>query len=339
MSTQNPRNIREALEGQMLSEKASCAAQSKGREREEHECEIRTCYQRDIDRVIHSRTFRRLKRKTQVFLSPEGDHYRTRLTHTLEVSRISRTIARGLRLNEDLAEAIALAHDFGHTPFGHAGERALNKLLSDDGGFKHNEQSLRIVEHLEREGKGINLTYEVRNGIICHSGDTLPETHEGCIIRIADRIAYVNHDLDDAIRAGVLRETDIPDEITCAFGQRHAGRINTLILDMISESEKRGEITLSPQAHFAFDAFREFMFKSVYKNMDVKGEERKVLGILKGIFDYYLNAPDELPEFYRRIVTQDGIRRAVCDYVSGMTDKYAIHVYEKLLIPEAWQVR
>ena len=339
MSTQNPRNIREALEGQMLSEKASCAAQSKGREREEHECEIRTCYQRDIDRVIHSRTFRRLKRKTQVFLSPEGDHYRTRLTHTLEVSRISRTIARGLRLNEDLAEAIALAHDFGHTPFGHAGERALNKLLSDDGGFKHNEQSLRIVEHIEKNGMGLNLTHEVRDGILCHTGDRLPQTHEGAIVRIADRIAYVNHDVDDALRAGILRETDIPEEISCALGSKYDERINTLVLDMIVESERAGKITLSSKISFVFDSFRKFMYDRVYLNAKAKGEESKVFGLLSGIFNYYMQNPDQMTGEYQQLITKDGLKRAVCDYVSGMTDNYAVHTYEKHFIPVAWQVR
>jgi len=334
-----PREERLKLERQMLSPLASHAEQSKGRESYEPECDVRTCYQRDIDRITHSKTFRRLKHKTQVFLQPEGDHYRTRLTHTLEVARISRTIARALRLNEDLTEAIALGHDLGHTPFGHAGESALGEILKSEGGFEHNRQSLRVVERLEKDGKGINLTYEVRNGIACHTGDAKPETLEGCIVRIADRIAYVNHDLDDAIRAGVLCESDIPEEITCAFGLTNSERINSLTCDMVNESGKRSEIALSPQAGSVFDSFREFMFKTVYKNMKVKGEERKVFGILKGIYDYYLQSPGELPEFYRRMSAQDGRSRAVSDYVSGMTDKYAIHTYEKLFIPDAWQVR
>jgi len=323
----------------MLSPLASFAELSKGRRRDEPECEIRTCYQRDIDRITHSKSFRRLKHKTQVFLQPEGDHYRTRLTHTLEVARIGRTIARGLRLNEDLAEAIALGHDLGHTPFGHAGERALDEILSGEGGFKHNEQSHRVVDMLEKDGQGLNLTYEVKDGILCHTGRTSPSTPEGGIIRIADRIAYINHDVDDAVRAGILRETDIPAEITCAFGAKHSERINSLILDMITESEKCGEITLSPQAAFVFDTFYDFMWGSVYRNMKAKSEERKVLGILKGIFNYYTVAPDELPDDYQRVAAKDGLRRAVCDYISGMTDTYAIHVYEKLFIPDAWQVR
>ena len=335
----NPREVREALEGQMPSPRASHAVHSKGREHEDTECEIRTCYQRDIDRIMHSKTFRRLKHKTQVFLSPEGDHYRTRLTHTLEVSRISRTIARGLRLNEDLAEAIALGHDLGHTPFGHTGERALDEILKDEGGFRHNEQSRRIVERLELGGRGLNLTYEVRNGILCHTGDVKPETPEGCIVRIADRIAYINHDIDDAIRAGLLRETDIPDEIVRVLGTRHSERINTLILDMIGESERSGVIALSPPVAIVFDAFREFMYESVYLNVEAKSEEGKVFGIINEIFRYYQKTPGELPGEYRRIIEVDGLKRAVSDYISGMTDKYAVYVYEKLFIPEAWQVR
>jgi len=339
MSGQNPREIREALEGQMLSDKASKAMQSKGRERDEPECEIRTCYQRDIDRTIHCRTFRRLKRKTQVFLSPEGDHYRTRLTHTLEVSRISRTIARGLRLNEDLAEAIALAHDFGHTPFGHAGERALDALLSDDGGFKHNEQSLRIVEYIEKNGKGLNLTHEVRDGILCHTGDRLPQTQEGAIVRIADRIAYVNHDFDDATRGGILCESDIPEAVSFALGSRYDERINTLVLDMIVESGRVGKIALSSHIATVFDDFRDFMYESVYLNARAKSEESKVFGILSGLFNHYLEKPSEMTEEYQQIIEQDGLKRAVSDYISGMTDNYAVHIYEKLFIPMGWHVR
>jgi len=335
----NPREVREALEGQMLSPPASFSARSKGRRRYEAECEIRTCYQRDIDKIIHCKAFRRLKHKTQVFLRPEGDHYRTRLTHTLEVARISRTIARALRLNEDLAEAIALAHDIGHTPFGHAGERVLDEILIDEGGFKHNEQSLRIADCIEQSGTGLNLTYETRDGIINHTGDKMPETPEGQIVRLSDRIAYVNHDLDDSLRAGILRETDVPDEIVNALGSTNGKRLNTLILDVINESENCGEITLSPPVGFVFETFREFMYKNVYLNMKAKSEERKVQGIVTEIFNYYYRTPDELPGEYRTVSAQDGLKRAVSDYISGMTDKYAVHVYEKLFIPEAWQVR
>ena len=335
-----PREEQEALERQILSPLASLAGQSKGREKDEPECEIRTCYQRDIDRITHrSKSFRRLKHKTQVFLQPEGDHYRTRLTHTLEVARIGRTIARALRLNEDLAEAIALGHDLGHTPFGHAGERALNEILSDEGGFKHNEQSLRVVEVLEKDGQGLNLTYEVKNGIVCHTGETKPETHEGQVIRLADRIAYLNHDIDDAIRAGILRETDIPEEITCALGATHSERINTLILDLLGESKKSGEISFSPQTTFIFSTLYDFVYKSVYKNMRAKSEETKVYGIISGLFSHYSDNPDELPDDYRIVAARDGLRRAVSDFVSGMTDKYSIYMYGELFIPTAWQVR
>ena len=335
-----PREERQELERMMLSPTAALAERSKGREKDEPECVIRTCYQRDIDRITHSsKSFRRLKHKTQVFLQPEGDHYRTRLTHTLEVSRIGRTVARCLRLNEDLAEAIALGHDLGHTPFGHAGERALNEILSGEGGFKHNEQSLRVVEHLENDGRGLNLTYEVRNGILCHTGGTKPDTLEGEVIRIADRIAYINHDVDDAIRAGILRSTDLPAEITCALGETHSERINTLILDLVSESKKNGAISLSPQIAFVFNTFYDFAFKSIYKNMRAKSEEPKVYGIINGLFRYYADNPDKLPEDYRRIAARDGLRRAVSDFVSGMTDKYSIYMYGELYIPEAWQVR
>ena len=335
----SPREERQKLEHQILSPLASLSAESKGREHYEPECEIRTCYQRDIDRITHSKAFRRLKHKTQVFLQPEGDHYRTRLTHTLEVSRIGRTIARSLKLNEDLAEAIALGHDLGHTPFGHAGERALDEILREDGGFRHNHQSLRIVETLERDGSGLNLTHEVRNGILCHTGKVKPITPEGEIIRIADRIAYINHDVDDAIRAGILHEDDIPQEITCAFGVKYGELINTLILDMISESDKRKTISLSPQTALIFDTFYDFMFSKVYKNMKAKSEESKVYGIINGLYCHYLSNPDALPDDYRRIAAEDSLRRAVSDYVSGMTDKYAIYLYGNLFIPEAWQIR
>lgn len=334
-----PREERQALERQMLSPIATLSEKSKGRVQNETECDIRTCFQRDVDRITHSKSFRRLTHKTQVFLRPEGDHYRTRLTHTLEVARISRTIARGLRLNEDLAEAIALGHDFGHPPFGHAGERALNEILNSDGGFMHNEQSLRVVDRLEREGKGLNLTYEVRDGILCHTGDKKPDTPEGMIVRIADRIAYVNHDVDDAIRAGILRELDIPEEISCALGASFSERINTLISDMIAESGKRGEIAMSPQISFVFDSFYEYLFTNLYLNFKAKSEERKVFGILSGVYNHYIMNPDELPEDYRKVSAADGLRRAVGDYVAGMTDKYVVNEYERLYIPEAWQVR
>ena len=333
------REDREHLERDILSESACFSVRSKGRARPEPECNIRTCFQRDIDRIIHSKTFRRLKQKTQVFLHPEGDHYRTRLTHTFEVARIARTIARALRLNEDLTEAIALGHDLGHTPFGHAGERALNDVLADDGGFKHNEQSLRIVERLEKDGEGLNLTHEVRDGILCHSGETTPETMEGKIVRVADRVAYLNHDVDDAIRAGVLVETDIPKQVSNAFGSGHSGRINAMICDIILESKQCGEITFSLSSAEAFDIFRDFMFQKVYSDKRAKGEEAKVFGIISRIFDYYYNNPDKMTADYRKVAELDGIRKAVSDYVSGMTDKYAVSKYSDLFVPIGWKVR
>ena len=334
-----PREERHELERLMLSPSASFAERSKGRVRDEPQCEIRTCFQRDIDRITHSNSFRRLKHKTQVFLQPEGDHYRTRLTHTLEVARIGRTIARALRLNEDLTEAIALGHDLGHTPFGHAGERALNEILSGEGGFRHNEQSLRVVDVIEKDGDGLNLTHEVKNGILCHTGGAEPDTLEGKVIRIADRIAYVNHDVDDAIRAGILREADLPNTITDALGFKHSERINSLILDLIHESKKTGVISLSPGINDVFKGFYEFVYKNIYINMRAKSEETKVFGIISGLFRYYSDNPDKLPEDYACIAEREGLSRAVSDFVSGMTDKYSIYMYGELYIPEAWQVR
>ena len=338
MGLKVPREDRQALERQMLSPYASLAAASKGRESHEPECDIRTCYQRDIDRITHSKSFRRLKHKTQVFLQPEGDHYRTRLTHTLEVARIGRTIARALRLNEDLTEAIALGHDLGHTPFGHAGERALNEILAPQDSFKHNEQSLRVVETIEKDGNGLNLTHEVKDGILCHTGDRKPETLEGSIIRVADRIAYLNHDVDDAIRAGILRETDIPEEITCALGAKHSERINTLIRDVVNESTDSLDISLSPQISFIFSTFRDFMFSNVYKNPKAKNEELKVFSIIDGVFRYFSDNPDKMPDDYRRILSKDGAKRAVSDYVSGMTDKYSIRIYGEIYVPKGFSL-
>ena len=334
-----PREERHELEKTMLSPNASFAVLSKGRRRDEPECEIRTCFQRDIDRITHSNSFRRLKHKTQVFLQPEGDHYRTRLTHTLEVSRIGRTIARALRLNEDLTEAIALGHDLGHTPFGHAGERALNEILCSDGGFRHNEQSLRVVDVLEKEGHGLNLTHEVKNGILCHTGEAKPDTDEGKVVRIADRIAYVNHDVDDAIRAGIICESDLPAEIVAALGKTNSERINALILDLIGQSRKSGVISLSPDIEAVFRNFYNFVFNNIYINMRAKSEESKVFGIISELYNHYFSNPDELPEDYRRIEACDGLRRAVSDFISGMTDKYSIYMYGELFIPAAWQVR
>lgn len=335
----NFREKRENLERRMISPAGVCSGASKGRAVPEEESGVRTCFQRDVDRITHSKSFRRLMHKTQVFLSPEGDHYRTRLTHTLEVSRIARTIARALELNEDLTEAIALGHDLGHTPFGHAGERALSEILAEEGGFRHADQSLRVVDRIEKDGKGLNLTYEVRDGILNHTADRMPETLEGRVVRIADRAAYINHDVDDAIRAGILSESDIPDEITCALGMGYSARIDTMIKDIITSSWGTGDIRMSPGISFVFDSFHSFMFKNVYTNMRAKNEEKKVYGIIHGLFEYYEKNPDKLPDDFKLISATEGVRRAVGDYVSGMTDKYAMYLYSEIYIPEAWQVR
>lgn len=330
-----PREEREALERVILSPRACLAAESAGRERAEEPCVLRTCFQRDTDRIVHSKSFRRLKHKTQMFLSPEGDHYRTRMTHTLEVSRIARTIARALRLNEDLTEAIALGHDLGHTPFGHAGERALHAIYP--GGFSHNEQSLRVVERLEKDGRGLNLSAEVRDGILCHTGVRQPATLEGCIVRLSDRIAYVNHDTDDAVRAGILRERDIPASVRAVLGESYGVRIDTVIRSAVEASND--EIRLSEPVQRAMDAFRAFMFEAVYHNPVAKAEESKVEGILSSLYRHYLAHISALPEDYLAIAEQEGEERAVCDYVAGMTDQYAVHLYTRLTIPDGWSVR
>lgn len=328
----NIREEREKLEKIMLSPLASLAADSLGREREEEPCELRTCYQRDVDRVTYSKAFRRLKHKTQVFLSPEGDHYRTRMTHTLEVSRIARTIARALRLNEDLTEAIALGHDLGHTPFGHAGERALRKLCP--GGFEHNEQSLRVVEKLEKDGRGLNLTREVRDGILCHTGDRLPTTLEGAVVRLSDRIAYVNHDTDDAVRAGIMREEDIPESVRSVLGGSFSKRIDTVIRDVVASSDT--EIRMSLPVAWAMDEFRSFMFQAVYQNPKAKSEESKVEGVLAALMEHYCADLSRLPADYRAVAEQEGAERAASDYIAGMTDQYAVQKYTELFIPNGW---
>ena len=333
------REKREALEKLIISPLGVLSVKSKGRLSPEPECQVRTCFQRDVDRIIHSKSFRRLMHKTQVFLQPEGDHYRTRLTHTFEVSRIARTIARALELNEDLTEAIALGHDLGHTPFGHAGERAMSDILKSEGGFSHADQSLRVVDRIEKDGSGLNLSFEVRDGIVNHMSSRMPATQEGQIVRLADRAAYINHDVDDAIRAGILFEADIPEEITCALGDNYSKRIDSIIKDIIAASAESGTICMSPGISFVFDSFHSFMYKTVYTNMQAKSEEKKVYGILSSIFEYYEKTPDALPEDFRGIVATDGLRRAVSDYISGMTDKYAMYQYSALFIPEAWQVK
>ncbi len=335
--------IREELERrehQFLSEKAQFADETKGRPRAETptENDMRTCYQRDSDRILHSKSFRRLMHKTQVFLQPEGDHYRTRMTHTLEVARIARTITRALRLNEDLAEAIAFGHDLGHTPFGHAGEVALSEVTGRP--FRHNEQSLRVVDILEKDGQGLNLTYEVRMGILGHSRHSrLPETLEGQIVRKSDQIAYINHDIDDAMRAGILTDSDIPREIADVLGATHRDRINSLVTNMVMHTLQTGELGMDPEVDTTMEALRDFMFERVYKNPVAKGEEVKARHILQELYTYYIKHPEALPADFQPQLSFDGMERTVCDYIAGMTDKYAMYKYDELFIPLAWQVR
>ena len=326
----------EQTEDQLLSCLAQRAADTKGRCREEEDNDIRTCYQRDMDRIVHSKAFRRLMHKTQVFLQPEGDHYRTRMTHTIEVSRIARTIARALQLNEDLTEAIALGHDLGHTPFGHAGEVALTAVTGTQ--FRHNEQSLRVVDILEKDGAGLNLTYEVRMGILGHTGDRIPETLEGQIVRTSDRIAYINHDLDDAIRAGILKETDIPREISYVLGENHKERINTLVTDMVFFTEQTGALGMNPQIAKAMDDLRTFLFEQVYRNPVAKGEEVKAKAMICALYEYYIKNPLKLPADFIPQLDFEGMPRVICDYIAGMTDKYAVSKYEEIFIPSAWHV-
>jgi dGTPase len=328
----------EEREKQIISVRGVMASQSKGRRRDESECEVRTCFQRDVDRITHSKSFRRLKHKTQVFLQPEGDHYRTRLTHTLEVTRIARTISRALMLNEDLTEAVALGHDLGHTPFGHAGERALDTIFAGEGGFRHYEQSLRVVDVLEKNGEGLNLTHEVRNGIVRHTCDPPAETLEGQVVRLADKIAYINHDLDDAVRAGILGKNDIPENVRLGLGEKNSRRIDTLVKDIIVANTDTERIALSPEAADIVDSFYNFMHKNVYTNPEAKGEEEKVLDLIDGIFEYYEKNFEKLPEEYKKIADSCGKRRAICDYISGMTDKYAVNVYSEIYIPSAWKI-
>ncbi|MBP3305437.1 MAG: deoxyguanosinetriphosphate triphosphohydrolase [Oscillospiraceae bacterium] len=334
--------VREELERQehgRLNPLAAFADQSRGRPRPEadREEDVRTCYQRDIDRIVHSKAFRRLMHKTQVFLRPEGDHYRTRMTHTLEVMRIAVTICRAMGLNEDLAQAIAMGHDLGHTPFGHAGEDALSKCLGKP--FRHNEQSLRVVDILERDGRGLNLTHEVRLGILGHTGDYIPETLEGQVVRRSDQIAYVNHDIDDAIRAGILTDADIPRAITDVLGENHSQRINTLVCDMIRVSREAGAVRLSPAVDQALKDLRAFMFENVYRNPVAKGQESKAKDMLSRLFEYYVNHPDALPEDFQPQMSFDGMERTVCDYIAGMTDNYAVDKFTQIFIPAGWQVR
>ena len=329
----------ERLEHRRLNPMAAFADRSAGRPRfeEERAEDVRTCYQRDIDRIVHSKSFRRLMHKTQVFLQPEGDHYRTRMTHTLEVSRIASTITRALGLNEDLAEAIAMGHDLGHTPFGHAGEVALTSCLGRP--FRHNEQSLRVVDVLEKDGQGLNLTHEVRNGILCHTGDPWPETLEGMVVRRSDQIAYVNHDIDDAIRAGILTDDDIPDAITDVLGHSHRDRINTLVTDAIRTSREAGTVMLSPEVDTALRDLRSFMFERVYRNPVAKSEESKAKDMLQRLYEYCITHPESLPEDFQPQLSFDGMERTVCDYIAGMTDNYAVDKYTEIFVPMGWQMK
>lgn len=329
-----PRVYTENLEKDTLSEYASKSALSKGRVRPEEKDDIRTEYQRDRDRILHCKAFRRLKHKTQVFLSPEGDHYRTRLTHTLEVAQIGRTVARALRLNEDLTEAIALGHDLGHTPFGHAGERALNRLSKT--GFKHYLQSVRVCERLEKNGKGLNLTAEVLDGIACHTGGKEAFTLEGRIIRIADKIAYINHDIEDAVAGGVISETDIPKHLRDFFGYTKSQRINTMVLSVINNS--LDTIKMDNETAAAFDEIHKFLYREVYLNPVAKAEEGKVDGIIDGLYYHYTKSPDSLPDDYRAIAEADGLETAVQDYIAGMTDPYATQTYIELYVPKSWHI-
>ncbi|MBE6837451.1 MAG: deoxyguanosinetriphosphate triphosphohydrolase [Ruminococcus sp.] len=325
------REILENLEEQTLCEFACLSKNSEGRQLEAPKDDLRTEFQRDRDKIIHSNSFRRLKQKTQVFLIPSGDHYRTRLTHTLEVSQIARTISKALFLNEDLTEAIALGHDLGHTPFGHAGERMLNELCPD--GFKHYTQGLRVVDVIENEGKGLNLTYEVRDGILKHTNQ-IADTKEGYIVRLADVIAYINHDIDDSIRAGVIKESDLPAEITEILGHSKSERITTLVSSIISNGAEN--LKISDNIKEAHEKLHRFMFESVYTNSLCKSEEIKAQDMICKLYEHFCKNPDKMPVLYQKLSEEYGIERAVCDYVSGMTDSYAISVFSKLFIPVGW---
>ncbi|NLM75200.1 MAG: deoxyguanosinetriphosphate triphosphohydrolase [Clostridiaceae bacterium] len=328
------REYLEVLERKNLSPFACLVTHSKGRLKNERKCDVRTDFQRDRDRIIYSKSFRRLKHKTQVFISPEGDHYRTRLTHTLEVSQIARTIARSLRLNEDLTEAIALGHDLGHTPFGHAGERVLDKLCSF--GFKHNEQSVRVVDVLEKDCEGLNLTFEVRDGIRCHTGKDMPRTLEGQIVRIADKVAYINHDIEDAMRGGVISQDDLPRECLKVLGNTHSERINNMIINIIENSSGKNHIRMSKEFHEATNELRNFMFENVYIGSVAKKEEAKAELMIGELFLYFLKNPRKLPEAFQKMIDTDGVEQAVLDYVAGMTDRFAVKQFQSIYVPVSW---
>lgn len=335
----NIRQIQEEREHQILGPYATYADESLGRDREEAECDIRTVFQRDRDRILHSKAFRRLKQKTQVFLAPEGDHYRTRLTHTLEVAQNARTIARALKLNEDLTEAIALGHDLGHTPYGHAGERALNHITEEFGGFHHNEQSVRVVERLEKDGAGLNLTREVRDGILNHQTSTTPSTLEGKIVRLSDKIAYINSDIDDAIRGGIITAKDIPKELTDILGNTTNERLNTLVHNIVVNSTDQNDILMSGDVEKAMFKLRNFMFESVYTNPVAKGEESKVSHLIGQLYEYFLHHINEMPEEFQRLIADGEVpTRVVCDYIACMSDRFAVNLYKEIMIPKSWTV-
>ncbi len=325
----------EKMERENLSTFATLSENSKGRLKPEEQCDIRPVFQRDRDRIIHSKSFRRLKDKTQVFLTPEGDHYRTRLTHTLEVSQNARTIAKALRLNEELVEAIALGHDLGHTPFGHAGERALDEVCP--GGFKHNLQSVRTVDLLEKGGHGLNLTMETRDGIKNHQTSSMPETLEGKIVRLSDKIAYIHHDMDDAIRGNILTEADVPKEIGEVIGYTTRERLDHLIHDIVNTSFEKNDILMSPDVEQAMKKMRQFMFERVYQSPIAKAEEHKAEELVKTLFDYYVIHKDKMPvEFLNLIDAGEKVERVVCDFIGAMTDHFAIATYEEIYIPKSW---
>ena len=333
----NIREEQEKREHLIFSPYASFSDESRGRDRDEEPCPMRTIYQRDRDRIIHCKTFRRLKHKTQVFLAPEGDHYRTRLTHTLEVAQIARSIARALNLNEDLTEAIALGHDLGHTPFGHAGERTLNSLCPM--GFAHYKQSIRVVEFLEKDGQGLNLTWEVRDGILNHRTSGNPSTLEGKAVRLSDKIAYINHDIDDGIRAGILKESDIPSEYTDVLGNSTKERLNTMISDIIMNSIGKNDLVMSEPVRKAMTELRKFMFESLYLNPTAKSEEAKADKLITELYRYYVANTDKLPDTYKRFITEFDERpeQVVCDYIAGRSDQYSISKFQEIFVPKAWK--
>ncbi len=336
------RELQEEREHEVLSPNACFSDSSKGRLKEEKECDLRPCFQRDRDRILYSKAFRRLSGKTQVFLAPEGDHYRTRLTHTLEVSQTARAISKSLRLNDDLTEAIALGHDLGHTPFGHAGERALNRIMKEtcDGHFKHFEQSIRVVDVIEKHGKGLNLTWEVRNGILNHQVDTIPATLEGRAVRLSDKMAYINHDIDDAVRGNIITEDDIPKRFTDVLGFGLTSRLNTEIHDIIKTSIDTDDVRMSKEMNEILMDLKAWMFENVYTNPIAKGQESKAEELVIELFLHYVKHPELLPDDYKMMLKNENetIERVVCDYVAGMTDRYAVNKFKDIKVPFSWDV-